>query len=49
MTVRAMHGGAMEFLTKPVVAEVLLDAVHRALEADAATLVSRRAQEALVV
>ena len=46
MTVRAMRGGAMEFLTKPVVAEVLRDAVHRALEA-AATLESRRAQEAL--
>ncbi|KQO66418.1 response regulator [Methylobacterium sp. Leaf89] len=47
MTVRAMRGGAVEFLTKPVVAEVLLDAVHRALEADAAALEARRAREAL--
>lgn len=31
-TVRAMKAGAIEFLTKPFVAEVLLAAVHNALE-----------------
>jgi FixJ family two-component response regulator len=31
-TVQAMKGGAFEFLIKPVVPEVLLDAIHAALE-----------------
>jgi FixJ family two-component response regulator len=36
MSVRAMKDGAMEFLTKPVREQELLDAVHIALERDAA-------------
>ncbi|MBE7186591.1 MAG: response regulator transcription factor [Methylobacterium mesophilicum] len=36
MTVRAMRGGAAEFLTKPVEDAVLLEAIDRALNADAA-------------
>jgi FixJ family two-component response regulator len=32
MTVRAMKAGAVEFLTKPFAADVLLDAIARALE-----------------
>lgn len=35
MTVRAMRAGAVDFLTKPCSAEVLLVAVGRALQADA--------------
>ncbi|MDB5726324.1 MAG: DNA-binding response regulator, partial [Novosphingobium sp.] len=42
MTVQAMRGGAAEFLTKPVVDSVLLSAVNRALELDAATALKRR-------
>jgi len=34
MSVRAMKAGAMEFLTKPVDDQVLLDAVHAAIERD---------------
>ena len=34
-SVRAMKGGAVDFLTKPVQAPVLLEAVNRALELDA--------------
>ena len=34
-SVRAMKRGAVDFLTKPVQAPVLLEAVHRALETDA--------------
>jgi FixJ family two-component response regulator len=34
MTVRAMKAGAVEFLTKPFDDQVLLDAVHAALERD---------------
>jgi FixJ family two-component response regulator len=37
-TVQAMKGGAFEFLTKPVVPEVLLDAVRGALERSRASL-----------
>ncbi|MGZ5046757.1 MAG: response regulator transcription factor [Usitatibacter sp.] len=33
-TVRAMQGGALDFLTKPVPTVVLLDAIRRALERD---------------
>lgn len=34
MSVRAMKGGAVDFLQKPFDEQVLLDAVHRALELD---------------
>lgn len=37
-TVQAMKGGAFEFLTKPVVPEVLLDAIRGALEHSQAAL-----------
>jgi FixJ family two-component response regulator len=47
MTVRALRGGAVEFLTKPVLADVLLAAVTRALEADAAALSARTDRRAL--
>jgi len=36
MTVRAMKAGAVEFLTKPFDDQVLLDAIHSALERDRA-------------
>ena len=36
MTVRAMKAGALEFLTKPFDDQVLLDAVHAAIERDRA-------------
>ena len=36
MTVRAMKAGAAEFLTKPFDDQVLLDAVHAAIERDRA-------------
>jgi FixJ family two-component response regulator len=36
MTVRAMKAGAVEFLTKPIDDQVLLDAVHAAIERDRA-------------
>jgi FixJ family two-component response regulator len=36
MTVRAMKAGAAEFLTKPFDDQVLLDAIHAALERDRA-------------
>jgi len=38
MSVRAMKAGAVEFLTKPFDDQVLLDAVHDALERDRARL-----------
>jgi FixJ family two-component response regulator len=37
-TVRAMKGGAFEFLTKPVLPEVLLDAIRGALDCSQAAL-----------
>lgn len=40
-TVKAMKAGAIDFLEKPISEQRLLDAVHRALEAD----VARRAKE----
>jgi FixJ family two-component response regulator len=36
MTVRAMKAGAVEFLTKPFDDQVLLDAIHTAIERDRA-------------
>ena len=36
MTVRAMKAGAVEFLTKPFDDQVLLDAIHAAIERDRA-------------
>jgi len=42
LSVRAMKAGATEFLTKPVVPELLLQAVRDALATDAAGLAARR-------
>lgn len=42
MSVRAMKGGAMEFLTKPFRDQELLDAIQLALEKDRAASVRRR-------
>lgn len=47
MTVRAMRGGAIDVLTKPVVDDVLLGAVHRALKVDAEAHASSRTQDDL--
>jgi FixJ family two-component response regulator len=41
-SVRAMKSGAVDFLTKPVSGEVLLEAVRTALEIDAGARVDRR-------
>ena len=41
MTVRAMREGAMEVLTKPFEDQVLLDAIHRALERERTLRVQR--------
>ncbi len=43
-SVRAMKGGAIDFLTKPVRGETLLDAVHRALTRDVAARDTRSRQ-----
>jgi FixJ family two-component response regulator len=40
-SVRAMKSGAIDFLTKPVSADELIDAVQRALATDAATRAER--------
>lgn len=45
--VRAMKAGAVDFLTKPVERDALLDAIGRALAADAARRTARGADEAL--
>jgi len=47
MTVRAMKGGAAEFLTKPVPSRELLAAIRAAIERDRARLGARRAGAAL--
>lgn len=44
-TVRAMKAGAVDFLTKPVDAPVLLDAVARAIARDAENRVARARQQ----
>jgi FixJ family two-component response regulator len=46
-SVRAIQGGAVDFLTKPVEAPVLLDAVMRALAQDAAERAERERQREL--
>ncbi|WP_206667521.1 response regulator transcription factor [Muricoccus nepalensis] len=48
MTVRAMRGGAVEFLTKPVDGEELLAAIGRALRGEADRLAAGRGQDELV-
>ncbi|MCF4127724.1 response regulator transcription factor [Methylobacterium sp. SyP6R] len=47
MTVRAMRGGAVEFLTKPADDEAILEAIARALALDAAAQAAQAAQAAL--
>ena len=47
MSVQAMKAGAMEFLTKPVAPEALLEAVRAGLAADQAGLATRRELAAL--
>jgi FixJ family two-component response regulator len=47
MTVRAMKAGAVEFLTKPFVADVLLGAIHNAIERSRAALESEAGMQAL--
>ena len=46
-TVRAIQGGAVDFLTKPVDGKVLLAAVRRALAQDATARAARAHQESL--
>jgi FixJ family two-component response regulator len=46
-TVRAMKGGAMEFLTKPIASDTLLDAIHQALERSSASLAQAAALHSL--
>jgi FixJ family two-component response regulator len=41
MTVQAMKGGAIEFLTKPFREQDLLDAIHRAINSDRAARLQR--------
>jgi FixJ family two-component response regulator len=47
MTVRAMKGGAVDFLAKPFREQDLLDAVHQALARDRERRAKRQAHEAL--
>jgi FixJ family two-component response regulator len=46
-SVRAMKNGAVDFLTKPVAADELVDAVRRAIAIDAAARTERRGLRAL--
>lgn len=48
MTVRAMKGGAVDFLSKPFREQDLLDALQNALERDRAARAQRMAQSGLV-
>jgi RNA polymerase sigma factor (sigma-70 family) len=41
MSVKAMNGGAIDFIEKPFDDQVLLDAVHRAIERDRSTRLER--------
>jgi FixJ family two-component response regulator len=47
MTVEAMKGGAIEFLTKPFRDQDLLDAIHLGLSRDSARLKKEKAQASL--
>lgn len=47
MSVRAMKAGAVDFLQKPIDDQVLLDAVHLALESDREVREKRRGQDAI--
>ena len=47
MTVQAMKAGAVEFLTKPLKDDVLVNAIHGALERSGADAASRRRMRAL--
>ena len=47
LSVQAMKAGAIEFLTKPVQPELLLDAVRAALDADVPRLAERRELQGL--
>ena len=47
MSVQAMKGGAVEFLTKPFGPEVLLDAIHGAIERSRAMLTQEAGQKVL--
>ena len=47
MSVRAMKGGAVDFLQKPFNDQDLIDAVHRAIERDRANRLERAGQETI--
>jgi FixJ family two-component response regulator len=47
MTVQAMRAGAMEFLTKPLRSELLLNAIRQAIERSAAVLAEEAAMRSL--